>query len=286
MALQGTLETFSVPEVLRLLSTTKKTGVLTLEGDRGAGNVWLADGRIVSVLSAHEQGDKVEAVLFDLLRFGSGSFVFESGTGPDQVSHDADVEELLAEAEGLLEEWRAIETVVPSLDVQVHLVDELGRADVTVTADQWRSIALIGSGISARRLAARLDLGEFDACSLIRNLVDDGLVEIADAPDVSPEAVPADEPRADEPRADEPLAEEPAVEEPAVEEPAAEENTTEEPVAEEPVVAAPGDFLSQLSSSTPRTLAAERSEPVEAAEPEDQDLNRNMLLKFLSSAKS
>ena len=36
MALSGTLETFSLPDVLRLLSSTKKTGLLALDGDRAA----------------------------------------------------------------------------------------------------------------------------------------------------------------------------------------------------------------------------------------------------------
>ena len=35
MALQGNIETFALSDVLQLLSSTKKTGRLRLEGDRG-----------------------------------------------------------------------------------------------------------------------------------------------------------------------------------------------------------------------------------------------------------
>lgn len=195
MALQGTLETFSVPEVLRLLAGTRKTGLLSLEGDRGVGKVWLDEGRISTARSEHEQGDRIEAVLFDLLRFSNGSFVFEPDAQPDEGAvHDAEVEEVLTEAERLLQEWREIEAVVPSLDVRVHLVDELTGESVTVTADQWRSLALIGSGISARRLGAHLDLGEFDACNLVRGLVEADLVEVTEdlaEPVPEPETAPA-----------------------------------------------------------------------------------------------
>ncbi len=194
MALQGTLETFSVPEVLRLLSGTRKTGLLALEGDRGAGNVWLLDGRIVGARSDHEQGEKIEAVLFDLLRFGDGSFVFETDSEPeDDDLQDADVEEALVEAERLLEEWREIESVVPSLDITVRLVEELSDESVTVTAEQWRSLAALGGGTSVRRLGVHHDMGEFDVSRLVRDLVEAGLVEVdlearpepADAPDRS-----------------------------------------------------------------------------------------------------
>ena len=37
MALQGNIETFALPDVLRLLSSTSKTGKLRLEGTRGEG---------------------------------------------------------------------------------------------------------------------------------------------------------------------------------------------------------------------------------------------------------
>jgi hypothetical protein len=361
VALQGTLETFSVPEVLRLLAGTNKTGLLALEGDRGVGNVWLTDGRISTAQSEHEQGDRIEAVLFDLLRFSTGSFVFEPGARPDEDGvHEADVEEVLTEAERLLVEWREIEAVVPSLDVRVHLVDELSGESVTVTADQWRSLALIGSGITARRIGARLDLGEFDACSLVRDLVDAGLVDVTEdlTDDVAEEepaaaaaTVSADEDRLvdhdlshDEVASlgqnlagfvagttddqsgeqfesddDDAMTDEP---------PGAHELTDVAPFAEDELVDVsastvdafgddvepaddaaddiePEDFLSQLSNLSPKAAAAieataetaddngdaapSASESPLAAVSDvdgDEEINRNLLLKFLSSAKN
>ena len=44
MALQGTIETFALPEVLRLLGSGAKTGRLRLSGDRGSGSVWIDGG--------------------------------------------------------------------------------------------------------------------------------------------------------------------------------------------------------------------------------------------------
>ncbi len=197
MALQGTLETFSVPEVLRLLSGTNKTGLLALEGDRGVGNVWLRDGRIVSAISDHEQGDHIEAVLFDLLRFTDGSFVFESGSEPDEPTTDeVDVDDALAEAERLLDEWREIESVVPSLDVYVRLVPELAAESVTITAAEWHSVALVGSGLTVGQLGARHAMGEFDASRLVHGLVEAGLVAVSDdaPPEVTAAPTASDEP--------------------------------------------------------------------------------------------
>ena len=42
VALQGTLDTFALPDVLRLLAATKKTGRLRITGGRGTGSVWVS----------------------------------------------------------------------------------------------------------------------------------------------------------------------------------------------------------------------------------------------------
>src|SRR3954452_4303257 len=49
VALQGTLDTFALPDVLRLLASTKKTGRLHLTGNRGDGSVWVDTGDVVKV---------------------------------------------------------------------------------------------------------------------------------------------------------------------------------------------------------------------------------------------
>ena len=48
MALQGTLDTFALADVLRLLAATTKTGRLQIDGDRGVGSIWLVDGAVVA----------------------------------------------------------------------------------------------------------------------------------------------------------------------------------------------------------------------------------------------
>lgn len=193
MALQGTLETFSVPEVLRLLSSTRKTGMLAIEGDRGHGSVWLGEGSIISARSDHEGTGDVDATLFDLLRFETGEFVFEGDATPDHpVADEVDVEKALGRAEKLLAEWRELQSVVPSLLVGVRLARELSADSVTVTAEQWRALAAVGGGTSAAGLGQRLELGELDTCRRLRDLLEAELVELTDEP------VEIDEPVADE----------------------------------------------------------------------------------------
>ena len=91
MALQGTLETFALPDVLRLLASTKKSGVLRVDTERGHGEVVVVDGALAggSAERAPLAEDPAD-VLFELLRSADGSFLFDTdadvtGTGEVHV---------------------------------------------------------------------------------------------------------------------------------------------------------------------------------------------------------
>ncbi|MGQ0616913.1 MAG: DUF4388 domain-containing protein [Acidimicrobiia bacterium] len=183
MALQGTLDTFALPDVLRLLASTNKSGRLAVEGDHGSGEVWLEGGAVVGAWAPGAgAGAGSAAVMFELLRNESGSFSFEPGAMSPAPAAAVAVEGLLAQAEVELEEWRAIEAVVPSLGSWVTMASELAVADVTVDADQWRVLACIGGGATVAAIGDALDLGEVAACRGVKELVELGLVDLGPVP--------------------------------------------------------------------------------------------------------
>lgn len=195
MALQGTLDTFELPDVLRLLASTKKTGRLQLQGDRGDGAVWLQDGEVVAVEALGAPGGDVAEGMFDLLRAREGGFAFEPGVVADSPAPAAPVEPLLAATETRLAEWREIESVVPSLHAWVSLNPELPGGEITVDAATWRLVATIGSGMTVGDLAVALDLAEVPVSRLVRDLVVLGVGSVVDAQPLTV-AAPAPEPLA------------------------------------------------------------------------------------------
>jgi hypothetical protein len=200
VALQGTLDTFALPDVLRLLASTRKTGRLRVSGNRGTGSVWVDAGGVVAAEAAGlQEAPAAVDVFFELLRYSDGSFTFESGTTPPNPTSPSDVEPLLIEAEHLLIEWREIEAVVPSMEARVTLAPELPRQDVVIERDRWRTIVTIGSGTTVAVLGRTLKLSEVAVCRLVKDLIEMGLGEIGAAPSsaASSEA-PVTEMRADD----------------------------------------------------------------------------------------
>ncbi len=188
MALSGTLDTFALPDVLRLLGSTQKSGRLRVTGDRGSGSVWVDSGQVVATeltsLNSLEPTD-IE-VVFGLLRFTAGSFTFEADAVAPNAGSPMAMEPILGAAENMLAEWRSIEEIVPSLDVWVGLSAELNGPDVMIDATRWRCIAAIGSGAQVGSVAELLHMNEIDSCRVVKELVELGLVELVEEPAAAP----------------------------------------------------------------------------------------------------
>jgi hypothetical protein len=183
VALQGTLDTFALPDVLRLLAATKKTGRLRITGGRGTGSVWVSSGEVEAIEATHAPHavDSTDA-LFELLRFEDGAFTFDAEATHDDPGPATDVEILLAQAESLLGEWREIEAVVSSMDAWVTLRATLPMSEVVIDQDRWTTIVAVGAGATVRRIGDELCLGELPISRAIKELAEVGLIDIAATP--------------------------------------------------------------------------------------------------------
>ena len=187
MALQGTLDAFPLPDVLRVLAQTGKTGHLHLEGDRGRGGVWFDDGAVVAVdADRSAKAAPIDERLFELMRFRQGVFRFtpdETLRQPVDAPHELDG--ILRSATRLADEWRELERVVPSLGHHVLLAPALQHEQVLLDAGSWSSLVAIGDGRTIANLAERLGLGELGVARVLSDLVELGMVVI-EPPDSDP----------------------------------------------------------------------------------------------------
>jgi hypothetical protein len=196
LALQGTLDTFALPDVLRLLATTSKTGRLRIDGDRGRGNVWLSDGGVIDADADRTlDGTPVDEVVFELLRFESGNFAFDGDDTAASGGKPEDVEALLRRANALLGEWNELEAVVPSLEHEVTLAGDLSADEVTISADNWQSLVAVSSGRTVGELATTLGFTELAVSRAVRDLVELGVVDVrlSDRPRAAAAVAPRDD---------------------------------------------------------------------------------------------
>lgn len=310
VALQGNIETFALQDVLRLLSSTRKTGVLRLEGSRGVGTLVVAEGLLVggeATQAPHADGPG--AVLFELLRYSEGDFIFDADAPAVATGGPLEVEAALADGEAQLDEWKGIEAVVPSLDHWVGLAPELPTDEVTIDRDRWSTLVAIAGGTSVGAVGDALSLGEFEVSRTVRDLVESGLVVI-DEPRSAPtlasvptyEAPPEPEPLGDPGPAFETPVDEPfdpsalVVEDPAPD--AGFGSGFDAPVDAKPIDQSDAtEIARQLANLSPKAAkavaAAAKASTVEEREAllaevddEEDPINRDLLIKFLGSVNS
>jgi hypothetical protein len=192
MSLQGTIDTFEIPDVLRLLASTKKTGQLSISGNRGVGSVWVKGGDVIfAEASAAPWATSSAEVVFELLRYSTGEFVFHTDAPmPEEDRKPEKVDPVLNSASSMLKEWETIEKVVPSLAAPLKLAPKLPEASVEINEASWKMIVGIGSGSTVGDLGNSLEQSEIVISRNIKQLIEAKLVDIEYAAPVLPSGVP------------------------------------------------------------------------------------------------
>jgi hypothetical protein len=162
-----------------LLATTGKSGCLHIDGDRGRGSVWIDEGAVVAAEADRALGEaSVDEVMFEMLRFGRGSFNFAADEPAPSAGEPVEVEGTLRRAGQLLEEWRELEAVVPSLSHRVAMAPELTVEQVTIDASRWEALVAIAGGRSVGELAESLGQGELGISRMVSDLVELGVAVV------------------------------------------------------------------------------------------------------------
>lgn len=183
MALQGTIDTIPLGDVLGLVASGRRTGRLEVTGDRGRAELWIADGDVVGGSPAGRPVGTAAELVADALRFSSGEFAFTAeADAPSPNVEPLGVEECLGAAAAVLAEWERIDAVVPSTKHGVALAAEAPQETITLSSAEWRTLAAAAAGSTVGDVVRALGAEELPAMRSVVDLVDRGLVEIGEPP--------------------------------------------------------------------------------------------------------
>jgi pSer/pThr/pTyr-binding forkhead associated (FHA) protein len=124
--MSGAIDEIPLPDLLQLLHTSKKSGVLVVRTEDDVGKIYFRKGQIyLSVINDHDDVPPLKA-LFRLITWQQGFFDLEP---PDETKFpneiDVSVPELLMEGLRQLDEFNDIKGSLPNLRARVGLPDLL-----------------------------------------------------------------------------------------------------------------------------------------------------------------
>lgn len=212
----GSLESFRLGDIVRLIAAGGKSGVLKVDSDRMTGRIFIADGGVTFATTREIEGsgrprrsvgssrvsedrrsrrlrddptfaggDPVEQQIVEvfvrLTRDHSGRFSFVPGVTPSGGGDETtpfEVDAIIAQADAHIEQWRRIEALVPDPHAVYRVAPELPADQFEVTLDprSWLFLAATGEGSSVHDLADRLGIFEFPTAVQVAELVRRGLL--------------------------------------------------------------------------------------------------------------
>jgi hypothetical protein len=184
--LQGTLDVVRFADVALLVGRRRLTGRLEVRSGDVIVQLYFESGLVVGMATRGRPHDahgepvyRLAEVCSRLLPADRGSFDFRPGmpySGVERIQ--IEVKTLLNGARVHLEDWRSLESVIPSLEARPRVAEELVETEVTLTASQWRVLRAIDGRRSIRALARALDLSELDVSRALKGLVQNDLVQL------------------------------------------------------------------------------------------------------------
>ncbi|MDQ4024890.1 MAG: DUF4388 domain-containing protein, partial [Actinomycetota bacterium] len=182
--LTGTLDDFTLPDVLRLIGSARRTGRLDVVRDAGGGRLYFHDGAVRTATRADAVDARPEDLTFDLMRWGRGEFAWQPEGAPAIPGGEAiSVDDLLGEVSRRLEELAEIRTLVPSEEAVLVMAPQPpeGAVQINITPAEWRVLVMVDGHRPVRDIALAAGLDDVAAMKVLYGLAAAGLVRLAEA---------------------------------------------------------------------------------------------------------
>ncbi len=196
MALSGSLADFPLEGVLRLLESTRKTGVLEIGAEGEVGELEVVEGVLTGARFGDDVGDAALGVIFAM---ADGSFSYRPGM-PRARNLSGSLEAILERAAEERERMLAIRRAIPSDRMRFALSERaLSGGPITIAPEHWRVLLNVDGSRDVNALASVAGQGRLATLRQLHELVAAGLVdalEPAREPPPPPPPPPVEQPPA------------------------------------------------------------------------------------------
>jgi len=178
-AFSGSVSQFKVIDVVKLLTSEGKTGVLNLQRGKEKGEIYVDKGTLVHAICKDGVG---EEAIFAILTWTDGNFNFTPNVTIEEKSIEKDTPLLLKEEIKQLEEWKQVKEIIPSQDLVFKLSSKRAPDEVRLKHDVWSVLSQIDGKKTVGNISVELKIGEYDIARILYTLFSTGLIEVATEP--------------------------------------------------------------------------------------------------------
>jgi hypothetical protein len=198
-SLQGSLDSFKLPDVLTFLNTTRKTGMLTLtRGEkeayvffRAGALVYAASnqepfrGRLAAIVSKKTSDDtakiEVSEVIYEAFTWTTATFAFydDIELPAKAVTISIDLSNLIMEGARRISEWQECLRLLPDSSAVFRVAANPESEKVTLSRDEWRILFLINGQRSLEDVCRESETDAFRVYRVVIGLLANKLIQSA-----------------------------------------------------------------------------------------------------------
>ena len=176
--MQGDLSQIGLTDLLMLVTSGKKSGVLKLARGKESVEVFLTDGKIVHATCPIGEGER--ALLYPVT-WEQGTFNLQPNGAASATTVQKSADAILAEVKAMRREWEIILELIPSGKAVFRIADlaEDHTGPVTVPNAGWRVLSKLDGARTVQEVAELLRIPFAYTAKVVYNLRQSGLVELA-----------------------------------------------------------------------------------------------------------
>jgi hypothetical protein len=180
-AFSGNVSHVKLIDILRLLASEGKTGVLSLRKGNEKGEIYLERGNLVHAIC--RAGIGAEAI-YAILTWTDGNFNFSANVTSEERSIDKDTPSLLEEAIKQQHEWEQIKEIIPSQELVFKLSSKRAPDEIRLKNEEWSVLSQVNGKKKVSEIAGELKLGEQESAKILYKLFTAGLIEVGSEPQI------------------------------------------------------------------------------------------------------
>lgn len=172
-AMTGNIEEIPLPDLLQLFSTSKRTGVLTVNGPNSStGQIYLRKGQLyyASIDDSYEM--KPEKAAYRILTWDKGTFELDSTEEKTFLEEIKDsTEGLLMEAMRIVDEMQRLDPDLPARSAQLVIPKPLVPSLGELSKDQLEVFQVILNGATTQGVPDKSRQADCDAAQVLVDLI-------------------------------------------------------------------------------------------------------------------
>lgn len=177
--LRGNLAQLSLLDILRMLTSSSRSGRLDVRQGVKSGEIYLRRGAIVHAVTGTQMGEKG---VYTLMGWLEGDFSFTPDVEAPERSIEETTEQLMLEASRQAQQWEDIKDVLSSTEAVFNINPSGSTTTVSLKPIEWQVLAQINGERSVLEISEILDLHDFEVAKIIYSLTTAGLLhEVAGA---------------------------------------------------------------------------------------------------------